>query len=183
MERLMPKEMEMKFKGGQLKTELSFGLGMIKIGYLSNSEKQEVHELLKFMKNKNFAKRNAKEVQLMLDEIPKHKITLGNQVKTIAGYQCKNAKVDIMQKDSAYSIEIWYTEDLKVVNPNWCTPFKEIKGVLMEYQVQKLDVVMKFTAKKVQLMEYTPEEFNLPENYKKISFKEMEESLEQLKDI
>ena len=53
----------------------------------------------------------------------------------------------------------------------------------MEYQVQKLDVVMKFTAKKVQLMEYTPEEFNLPENYKKISFKEMEESLEQLKDI
>ncbi len=106
MERIMPHEMEMKFKGSQIKTDLSFGMGMVKIGYLSNSEKQEVHELLKFMKKKNFAHRNAKEVDLMLKDIPEHKITLGNQTKTIAGYNCKNALVEIMKKDSSYTIEI-----------------------------------------------------------------------------
>ena len=37
MEKLMPSEMEMQFKNNQINTELTFGLGMIKIGYISNT--------------------------------------------------------------------------------------------------------------------------------------------------
>ena len=122
-------------------------------------------------------------LKLKLSKIPPHKITFGTQEKTIAGYKCKNATVKVLHKTKPYTIEVWYTDEIKVSNPNWCTPYKEIKGMLMEYQVEKLDVVMKFTATKVEMTEFTPEEFTLPEGYKKISYQEMEESLQQLKEI
>ena len=44
MEKLMPSEMEMQFKNNNINTELTFGLGMIKIGYITNTEDKHLHE-------------------------------------------------------------------------------------------------------------------------------------------
>jgi hypothetical protein len=183
MERLMPKEMEMQFKDGLLKTELSFAVGMIKIAYLSDQKNRKLYELMKFMKKKNYAIRNQDEVNLMMSEIPPHKITPGNATKMIAGYTCKNAMVEVHNDTTDYEFELWYTEELGSKDLNWCSPFSPIQGVLMEYQIQRFNVTMKFTAKSVDLEEYPEDEFLIPEKYTKISYQEMMENLEQLKDI
>jgi hypothetical protein len=183
MERLMPKEMEMQFKDGLLKTELSFAVGMIKIAFLSDQKNKKLYELMKFMKKKNYATRNQDEVNLMMNSIPPHKITPGNATKMIAGYTCKNAMVEVKNDTINYEFELWYTEELGSKDLNWCSPFSPIQGVLMEYQIERFDVTMKFTAKNVDLEEFPEDEFLIPENYKKISYQEMRENLEQLKDI
>lgn len=183
LERLMPKDMEMKFNEDMLKTELSFGLGMIKISYLSDAKDHELFEMLKFMKKKNFSVRNQKEVNLMMSTIPPHKITPGNATKMIAGYTCKNALVEVKDDTTAYEFECWYTEELGSTNMNWSSPFSPIKGVLMEYEIERFDVGMKFTATKVELVEFEADEFEIPSNYKEISFQMMKKNLEQLKDI
>jgi hypothetical protein len=183
MERLMPKEMEMQFKDGLLKTELSFAVGMIKIAYLSDQKNQKLYELMKFMKKKNYAVRNLNEVNLMMSNIPQHKITPGTATKMIAGYVCKNALVEVHNDTTNYEFELWYTEELGSKNLNWCSPFSPIQGVLMEYQIERFDVTMKFTAKSVELKEFPNDDFSIPEQYKKISYDEMRENLEQLKDI
>ena len=46
MEKLMPTEMEMQFKNNNINTELTFGLGMIKIGYITNTEDKQLHQML-----------------------------------------------------------------------------------------------------------------------------------------
>lgn len=183
MERLMPKEMEMQFKDGLLKTELSFAVGMIKIAYLSDHKNKKLYELMKFMKKKNYAVRNHDEVNLMMGSIPQHKITPGNATRMIAGYTCKNAMVEVHDDTTNYEFELWYTEELGSKDLNWCSPFSPIQGVLMEYQIKRFDVTMKFTAKSVDLEEYPEDEFSIPEKYTKISYQEMRENLEQLKDI
>ncbi len=183
MGRLMPKEMEMQFKNGLLKTELSFAVGMIKIAYLSDQKNKKLYELMKFMKKKNYAIRNNSEVNLLMSALPAHTITKGNSSKVIAGYHCKNATVHVKDDSTNYHFELWYTEDLGSKGLNWSSPFSPIPGVLMEYQVARFNVVMKFTAKKVELVKFPKDEFVIPEKYKKISFQEMEENLLQLKDI
>lgn len=183
MERLMPSEMEMQFKDGLLKTELSFAVGMIKIAFLSDQKNKKLYELMKFMKKKNYAIRNQEEVNLMMSSIPPHKITPGNATKMIAGYACKNALVEVRNDTTNYEFELWYTEELGSKDLNWCSPFSPIQGVLMEYEIERFDVTMKFTAKSVELMEYPEDEFLIPEKYTKISYQEMMENLEQLKDI
>lgn len=183
MERLMPKEMEMQFKDDMLKTELSFGLGMIKIAYLSDKKKEQLFEMLKFMKKKNFSTLNKKDITAMMQTIAAHKITPGTSTKMIAGYTCKNAYVEVKDDTTSYEFECWYTDELGSEDINWCSPFLPIKGVLMEYQIERFDVAMKFVATEVRLVEIPDENFVIPDKYKEISSEEMEENLQQLKDI
>ena len=91
MEKLMPTEMEMQFKNNNINTELTFGLGMIKIGYITNTEDKHLHEMLKFMRKRNVSHRSLKEVDDLLKQIPNHKIELLPDTKTIAGFLCNKA--------------------------------------------------------------------------------------------
>ena len=64
MEKLMPSEMEMQFKNNQINTELTVGLGMIKIGFISNTQDKQLHELLKFMRNRNVSHRGTNQIEV-----------------------------------------------------------------------------------------------------------------------
>lgn len=183
MEKLMPKEMDVQFKGGHLKTELSFGYGMINIAYLSNHKKKELNEMLVFLKKGKFATRDQASITEMMKSIPPHKITPGNATKMIAGYTCKNAIIEVRDDTTSYDFECWYTEELGDPEINWCSPFSPIKGMLMEYQIERLDVAMKFTASQVKLIQIPDEEFSIPDGYKKISCEKMKENLQELKEI
>lgn len=183
MEKLMPSEMEMKFKDDQLNTELTFGLGMIKIGYISNTKDKQLHELLKFMRNRNVSHRGPVQVEDLLSRIPNHVITLETDTKSILGLLCHKARVEVESPTEPYSYDLWYTEEIKIKDPNWCTPFQKIPGVLMEYRVERFNVVMHFTAVEIRNVEIPDTEFLVPTNYKEISIDAMEKNLEELKNI
>jgi GLPGLI family protein len=184
METLMPKEMEMQFKNNKINTELTFGLGMIKIGYITNTEEKNLHEMLKFMKKRNVSHRSIKEVDDLLKRIPYHKIELLPDTKSIAGYLCYKATVKIENPANPYNIyDLWYTKDIEIKEPNWCTPFKSIPGVLMEYRIERFNVIMHFTAVEVEKSEINDTEFLVPKKYKEISVDAMEKSLLRLKEI
>lgn len=182
LERLMPDEMEMYFSPNGLKTELTFGLGMIQIGFLTDHSKKELHELLKFMKKKNYATRQAIGIQELLKDLPEHQFTMTQDTQTIAGVLCKKAEVKVLA-EQPYEFDCWYTEDIEIKNPNWGSPFEPIKGVLMEYEVERFNVMMHFKAEEIIRDAIAPEEFKIPENYEKISTDEMQKTLEELKEI
>lgn len=183
MEKLMPSEMEMQFKNDQINTELTFGLGMIKIGFISNTKDKQLHELLKFMRNRNVSHRGTEQVEDLLGKIPNHTIELKPDTKSIVGYLCNRAQIKVESPTDPYTYDLWYTNEIKVKDPNWCTPFRDIPGVLMEYRVERFNVVMHFTAVEVQQTEIQDTEFLVPAKYKEISIEAMEKNLEELKDI
>lgn len=183
MEKLMPSEMELMFKNNNINTELTFGLGMIKIGYITNTQDKHLHELLKFMRNRNVSHRGTKQVDELISKIPDHKIELLPDTKSIAGLLCHKAIVKVASPTEPYTYDLWYTKQIKIKDPNWCTPFKEIPGVLMEYRVERFNVVMHFTAIEVEQTELPDTEFLVPQKYKEISIEAMEKNLMDLKDI
>lgn len=184
MEKLMPTEMEMQFKNNNINAELTFGLGMIKIGYITNTEDKRLHEMLKFMRERNVSHRSSKEVDDLLKQIPNHKFELLPDTKTIAGFLCNKAIVKVESPNDPYNIyDLWYTKEIKIKEPNWCTPFKSIPGVLMEYRLERFNVIMHFTAIDVEKLEVKDTEFLVPKKYKEISVDAMEKNLQDLKDI
>jgi hypothetical protein len=104
-----------------------------------------------------------------------------NKEKTIAEYKCKHAYIVIPnQKDT---LEVYYTDELGIKDPNCNNPYKKIKGVLMEFTVNMLDINMNFTAQKVKKKKVDSKLFKAPEGYKIISKKEMEDIVEQYNNI
>ena len=183
MEKLMPSEMEMQFKNNNINTELTFGLGMIKIGYITNTQDKHLHEMLKFMRKKNVSHRGTEQVDELIAQIQNHKFELLPDTKSIAGYLCHKAQVKVDSPNNQYFYDLWYTDQINIKDPNWCTPFKDIPGVLMEYRVERFNVVMHFTAIEVEKTEILDTEFMVPKKYKEISIQAMEKNLMDLKDI
>ena len=71
------------------------------------------------------------------------------EVDTIAGYLCKKA-IGTLGDDTEHPINIYYTDAIKIENPNWCTMFKDIPGVLMAYEVEQFNLRMRLEARELE---------------------------------
>ncbi|MCX6180932.1 MAG: hypothetical protein NT150_03245 [Bacteroidetes bacterium] len=180
---MMPSKMEMKFKNNKTSTTLSFGMGLIKMTYLSDNESKTITELNKFMGTKRSFISTEKDLPTLLKGIPPYTIDfIEKQDTIIAAYNCKKAIVHV-KGEHPYDFTAYYTEDIQLQDPNWATPFKEIKGVLMEYQVEQYNIIMRFTAKTVEMIEQDDADFKMPDDFKLVSPKEIDEIHETIKGM
>ena len=88
-------------------------------------------------------------------------------VDTIAGYPCKKA-VAIFDKMPQEEIELWYTDRIKMQDPNWFGPFAEIPGVLLRYEMLQNGIRMHLDAVSVTPGEVDPGKFRSKEEFQKV---------------
>jgi len=173
MTSIMPSEMKLEFKDNNTYAEMSGGLGMFSAAYSTNPTSKTLVQLVKIM-NKKFAHVfDNKGIKDLFSEYPKINIEYVNETKEIAGYKCKKAIITI--PDENLKFDVYYTRDIQIKNPNWYMPYREIDGVLMEYQIKKYNIEMKLVAKSVSDVEIKDDVFQVPTDYKKISKQEMDE--------
>ena len=102
-----------------------------------------------------------------------------DETKEIAGYNCKSAEVKVIG-DSVWTFNVFYTDEINIKNVNGHTPFKPIKGVLMEYQLLSNNVLMKFTATKVIQEDIDASVLALDEDYEMVEPKKLKLEIEKL---
>lgn len=171
---MMPKDMKVKFKNSNTIGELKTGAGVFTTRFIVNNNKRNLFHYLKLVN---------KEYGLILDSADIYssyakkpddmKLIPSAETKVIAGYNCK--KMDIVFADTAKNFAVYYTEEIGIEDPNWCTIFHEIKGVLLEYNVRQFNIEMHLTAKNVIAEDIPDEDFDVPTDYETISQAEMEE--------
>jgi GLPGLI family protein len=176
---LMPKEMTFKFKKDKISIDFTGGLGMFKATFISDLQEKNLIHMVKILNKKYAITFNQDEINTT-DELPEMDINYTKETKDIAGYSCKRAIISFTS-DKHTSFDVWFTEDINLTAPNWSTPYKDVKGVLMEYQLKRYDVEMRFTAKSVEKTEIDDSEFIRPDDYKIITKKEMDEIFLTLK--
>lgn len=111
----------------------------------------------------------------------KLKIIPTDKEKIIAGYKCNH--VYAVFPDRQDTLEIYYTNELGIKDPNCNNPYKIVNGVLMEFTVNMLDINMNFKAEEVKRKKVDAKLFEPPEGFKQISKKEMENIVEQYNSI
>jgi hypothetical protein len=100
----------------------------------------------------------------------------------ICGYNCKNAEISFHTSgDSTYSI--WYTEEIKIKNPNASTPFNQIDGVLMSFFFFIGSAEMHFTAEGVYDKKISEETFNRKAKFTRISKQSITNMINKLGNI
>lgn len=175
---LAPSKMIIKFKNNKSCAEMSAGMGLFSTSFISDPEKKTLTQLVKLLNKKLSLVLNAEQIAKE-NAAYKFDLTPLPGVKTIAGYKCQSAHVK-MHDDFETEFDIFYTNELKIENPNFANPFHMIDGVLMEYQMKKFGLEMKFTAKTVKKEDIDDSTFELPADYKAVSAEEMNTLFEQL---
>jgi hypothetical protein len=174
---LAPSSATVKFKNNKFQIEMST-MGIFNTTFISDPGKKTLSQMVKFMDIKNaciqheadLVKEN-KDYELKLEEV--------KGTKKIAGYTCKKMKAT-MANDPSVTFDVYYTDELGLDSINSVGPYKQVKGMLMQYRLKKLGLEMCFTATVVKKEEVKDEDFEVPAFYKIVTRPEMEKLFEDI---
>ena len=80
------------------------------------------------------------------------------------------------------SFYVYYTDEINIRDPNWSNIFKEIDGVLLEYQMERYGIMMKFTAKSVTETKLEETDFQLTSDYENLTLTDLEKEINAIFD-
>ena len=177
----MPKEMELVFKEDKYITNLSAGMGLFKTSFLVDKKEQEFSQLVKLVDKKYILTLKDEKVEESLSNLPTFTIERTDETKKILNYDCKKAIITI-NNGSNDAFSVFYTNQINLETPNWCNQFKDIDGVMLEYQYEKYDVCMRFTATKITFKKINDSEFKVDENYIPLSESDLDIEMQEIFD-
>jgi hypothetical protein len=169
---LAPSSATVKFKENKFELEMST-MGIFNTMFVSNPSKKTLTQMVKFMDIKNACIQKESD---LLNENKDYELKFEptKETKKIAGYTCKKVKAT-MANNPAVSFDVYYTDELGSDSINHLSPYREIKGMLMQYRLKKLGLEMCFTATAVKKEEIKDEIFEVPSFYKIVTRSEMEQ--------
>lgn len=169
---LLPGKMVTRFKDNCMNQELSAGMGMFSTSFVSNFNKKMVYQTLQMLGKKYTCVADSVKLIDIIKLEPELTFEKVPGEKKIAGYTCKKAIAKF--KDGSKSpIEVYYTDEISVQDPNFYFNYHEIKGVLMEFTVTRYLIEMRLTAKSVKNEEVADSYFNVDSTSKMVSLEEM----------
>jgi hypothetical protein len=173
MATLAPNKMTIKFKNNKSSAEMSAGMGLFSTAFISDPENKSMTQLVKLLNKKFSLVQHDADIKKENGIYPME-ITDVKGTKVIAGYKCQKAHVKVKDENTS-EFDIYYTKELNIKDPNFANPFYKVDGVLMEYQMKKFGLEMKFTAKAVKNEDIDDATFELPADYKPITKEAMDE--------
>ena len=162
MKTMMPKTMIMTIKGNKARSEMVMSMG--KTVSITDGDNKTATTLMDMMGQKIAIQMNYDEIMKDMADKPEAKVEVTSETKEIAGYVCKKAIVTIPEEDM--EMIVYFTEELGSAALNFDNPqFKDINGVMMEFEMPNDSFSMKFTAISVEKKNVEDSEFTIPEGY------------------
>lgn len=158
------------FKDDLVRTEVNLAKGNIQLNYIANSSFPSLKESMKVYFDKSQYTYNKSDIEEYVAQYPKLEMSETGNRKKIAGYNCKEVSAI---NPTGESFLIYYTEELKANNPNWFTPFPQINGVVLEYQMVQYNFLMNVKASKVEMITSDSLSFQFSKDFSPISKEEL----------
>jgi hypothetical protein len=176
---MLPSIMTLTFKNDRYKVEISSAMGTISMGFISDGSAEKLDYYLKIINQRFISRFNSKGIRHLNQRFPAYNLVPADTMKEIAGYDCKGYKVHYFS-NFAPDHMVYFTDNIRIKNPNWCTPYPKISGILFSYRMQYEGLVMHLEARKVKAIEVKDSDFNLPTDYKVIANPQIVRRLEEL---
>ncbi|MFN2430959.1 MAG: hypothetical protein ABR574_13145 [Cryomorphaceae bacterium] len=176
---LLPNKMTYAFKDDAFASYFEAAGGVFKNRIIANRKDKKVEHQLKVFRKKIKVMMNERDVMKMLTDYPKMAVINTEDTDTIAGFYCHKAML-VFEDVSMPKISVYYTKDINMEMPNWCTQYHEIDGVLMAYEIEEFGVRMKLEATSVTPGKVEDEMLNPTGDFQAISKDAMDVELAQL---
>ena len=174
---ILPREMELTFKNGKMKTEIK--RANFRNSMLVDCNKKKVSAYYKYSKEAFNVNLSDGDVKKMMVDPSAYSIVLKDDEKEILGMNAKKA-VATSKTNPNDIIEIWYTEDIALENSNWFHPFHEVPGVLLEYAIDRYGIRMEFKAKSFDKKKVADTDLKLPSSGKTKDYANYNSKLNEL---
>lgn len=176
---LLPTTMSLKIKDNNSIQKIEGWMGVFQMAGIARREENYKAAYLKIMGEKYVFETTMDGPSFGFDEYKKMKLVESDSTKIICGYKCK--AYDVFLNDStAAAFTIYYTNEIKLDNPNCNNPFQEVKGVLLEYQMKFQRIPVHLIAKKIIKEDVPNDEFVVPDGFKKVSKEKIQEVINNL---
>jgi hypothetical protein len=177
----LPQNLVVSFKKNKILFEM-IGLGNSGIVNLANPEKGIYDTYYNFFGvQKYYYEASEGEVFPGFASMKDMIITKTSKTAVICGYNCKNAEVTFGDNKEKKH-EIWYTQEIKIKDPNASTPYSEIDGVLLSFFFFIGSAEMTFNAETVYNKEVQDEVFDRRQKYVRVSKADIEEVMNGIFD-
>jgi hypothetical protein len=145
---LLPDKMTYSFQENGFASNFETAGGIFRNNIVANLSTRSLEHQIKVFRKKIKVTMNEADILRMLSQYPKMTVIKTDQTDTIAGYLCKKALI-VFEEAHMKEIEVYYTDQIKMKTPNWCTQYHEIEGVLMAYDIEEFGIRMRLEAKNV----------------------------------
>jgi GLPGLI family protein len=162
MKTMMPKTMVMTVKGNKARSEMIMSMG--KTISISNGDTKSSITMMDMMGQKIAIESSYDEIMKEMADSPEVTVEVTGETKEIQGYTCKKAVVTNTEEDM--EIIVYFTEELGSKELNFDNPqFKDINGLMLEFEIPSEMFTMKFTAVSIEKKNVDDSEFTIPEGY------------------
>lgn len=169
---LLPSYLTMSFKDQQILLNIEGWMGIFKSSFIKDKEENAI-TLLKILNKKYLYKTTPTEGYYGMSKYDSMCIVYDNQVKKILDFECQHAVVKIPCKK--FEFDVYYTDQINILNPNANTPLNQIPGVLLEFQVEMNGILMHLEASEFIGDEVPDNLFAVPEGYLEVQKAQMDE--------
>ncbi len=156
----MMKGMELTMMFKNKKSRADFSMSVMSTTTVSDDNGSIT--LMEGMGQKTFTKMTKADLDKESKKSPEPKITYVDEKKTIAGYECKKAVIEVKdQKGESQKVNVWYSEKLPYTGGGRMNQFKGLKGAPLEFETIQGPMKMRMTATKVSTTPVPDSEFVL----------------------
>lgn len=172
--RLLPSSLTIEFKGNNTKTTIDALTGAISMSLIKNYDKQQYSTLIKFIGKKlqHTEPFDTSHYPALYVTVPKLNIIIKNKESCeLYGFNCE--KISGYFEDSTNMFDIIYTNDIKISNPNSNTPFEQIDGVMLEFNLYLKPITMQLKMSSISKTKIPKSTFEVSEEYCNVDYKTM----------
>jgi GLPGLI family protein len=171
MKTMMPKTMIMTIKGNKSRSEMIMSMG--KTVTISDGDNKTATTLMDMMGQKIAIQSTTDDIMKELANGPETKVEVTGETKEILGYMCKKAIITVPEDDM--ELIVYFTDELGTKELNFDNPqFKDIDGVMLEFEMPNEMFNMHFEAVSVEKKNVEDSEFTIPEGYQMKTKEEMQ---------
>ena len=175
---LLPSRMKLLFNEKHASNNIEGFMGVYKINAFTNFHTRKCSTILKVFEKHYIFKGGRDEQMCCFDTMDGMEIEYTKDTKKIAGFNCKRCIITLPETDE--TIDVYFTEEIKLKHPNSTNPYKEIEGVLMEFELKLLYLNMHFIAEKYEPLQKNNITVKTPENAKNVTREQMTQILSRL---
>lgn len=171
---MLPDRMVMKFKDDHFKSTLTTAAGIVEMGVIADSKKRTMYNMAKIFSDRYILKMNEAQAREFSDVFPPFQLSFMDEWTQIADANCEKVLIDFgTGKPESYLF--YYTNEIGLEDPNWFTPYSEIKGVLLDYYIENYGMVMHLKATEIIPGPVEDSEFEVDKRYREVNATEFDD--------
>ncbi|MCU0376630.1 MAG: hypothetical protein MUC78_00060 [Bacteroidales bacterium] len=164
---LLPRELTISFRNDLFHTELNAPFGNTGITTIINPKEGIYDTYLNMLSFKYCFRGGSDDIQPGFSSMKGISFRETGKRSEICGLRCNQIEVRLPGREKVWYV--WYTDEIKVENPNRMTPYREIDGVLMDFFYVIGDAELQFIADEVFVRDIPDKDFEKKKNYKEVS--------------